>query len=425
MRTALLGMALVTTLVVVSDCTSQQVSGPKPTRPQIHPTGCFALGEQKVTDPHGAAGDIYGAALAIDGDMALVASEWDDDKGTDSGAVFVFRCTGSSWQRVQKLVPSDGQAGDNFGRAVSLSGNTALIGTHWDDDNGNESGSAYVFNYNGSQWIQAQKLLAADGQAGDRFGNTVFVQGDVLAVGAWLEDQGGSAAGAAYVFRFNGTQWVQEQKLQASDKEAGDNFGRYVYIDGDALIVGAYHDDDGGSNAGAAYVFRYSGAEWVEEQKLVAWDAAAFDNYGWSCAILGDVAVVGAFQDDDLGSNSGSAYVYRFNGTNWLPEQKLLASNGVANDRLGYTVVMDRNHILLTAPASLTVGAGPGAMYLYRQTSAGWIEQQIFAPSDGAPQDAFGFHADLDGHVALTGSWRDDDAGPDTGSAYFYGFNEL
>jgi len=425
MKTAFLAMALVTTLVCATNCTSQQGTTATPTRPEINPTGCFALGEQKVIDPRGAAGDIYGAALAIEGDMALVASEWDDDKGNNSGAVFVFRCTGSSWEPVQKLVPSDGQAGDNFGRAVSLSGNTALIGTHWDDDKGSKSGSAYVYKYNGNQWIQSQKLLAADGQANDRFGNSVFVQDDVLAVCAWLEDQGASAAGAVYVFRDNGTLWVQEQKLQASDKQAGDNFGRYVSIDGDALIVGAYHEDAGGPDAGAAYVFRYNGAEWVEEQKLVAWDAAAGDNFGWSCAILDDVAVVGAYQDDDLGSNSGSAYVYRFNGTNWLPEQKLLASNGVVNDRLGYAVVMDRNHILLTAPASLSVGAGSGALYLYRETSAGWIEQQIFTPSDGAPQDAFGFHADLSGRVALTGSWRDDDAGPDSGSAYFYGFNEL
>ncbi|MFT7462491.1 MAG: hypothetical protein ACI9EF_000831 [Pseudohongiellaceae bacterium] len=425
MRTAFLAMALVTTLACVSDCTSQQITIPVPSRPKINTGGCLTLGEQKVTDPQGAAGDIYGAALAIEGDMALVASEWDDDKGFNSGAVFVFRCMGDSWKSVQKLVPSDGQAGDNFGRAVSLSGDTALIGTHWDDDNGFRSGSAYIYKYDGSQWIQDQKLLAADGKTNDRFGNSVFVQDDVLAVCAWLEDQGASAAGAVYIFRNNGTSWIQEQKLQASDKQAGDNFGRYVYIDGDALIVGAYHEDEGGADAGAAYIFRHNGGEWVEEQKLMAWDAAANDYFGWSCAILGDVAVVGSFQDDDMGSNSGSAYVYRFNGTSWLPEQKLLASNGVANDRLGYAVVMDRNHILLTAPASLTLGAGPGSMYLYRETSAGWIEQQIFAPSDGAAQDAFGFHADLSGHVTLTGSWRDDDAGADTGSAYFYGFNEL
>lgn len=426
MSTRCLAAALTAALALAGECTSQQPTTGTAGRPKTRSTGCVSVGEQKVKSPDLAAGDIYGAALAIDGDVALVASEWDDDNGADSGAVFVYRCNGTSWRQEQKLKPADGQAGDNFGRSVSLHGNVAVVGAHWDDDNGINSGSVYVFRYDGKKWVQEQKLLAADGQADDRFGVSVAIDLDVIGVTAWLEDPvGNNNAGAAYIFRHDGNQWVQEQKLGASDAAQGDHFGRYICVSAGVAIVGAWHEDAGGSNAGAAYIFRHDGIQWFEEQKLVAWDAATDDSFGWACSLLGNVAVVGAYGDDDLGTESGSAYVYRFDGLAWQPDQKLLASNGTDGDRFGYATAMDGNQILVTAPVALQVLGGPGAIYVFRYNGADWVEHRKFVPSDGAAQDAFGFHGDLSGRVALTGSWRDDDAGPNSGSAYFYGLDQL
>ena len=148
-----------------------------------------------------------------------MASEWDDDQGKDSGAVFVYRCNGRQWVEEQKLLPDDGQAGDNFGRSLELDGNLAVVGPHWDDDNGEKSGSVYAFRYNGTSWVQEQKLLASDGSKDDRLGNTVSIDGNVIVAGAWKKNGGGKSSGAAYVYRFNGLQWVQEQKLIASDRD--------------------------------------------------------------------------------------------------------------------------------------------------------------------------------------------------------------
>ncbi len=177
----------------------------------------------------------------------------------------------------QKLVANDGAAGDEFGRSVSISGDTAIVGAHWDDDNGSDSGSAYVFHFDGSQWIQQQKLTANDATSGDRFGVSVSISDDTAIVGTHFGDGGAASSGSAYIFRFDGSQWVQQQKLVADDAAEYDGFGYSVSISGDIAIVGAYVDDDDGWNSGSAYVFHFDGSQWVQQQKLTADDAAAGD----------------------------------------------------------------------------------------------------------------------------------------------------
>lgn len=384
----------------------------------LHAQG-WGISEQKVTAFDMAAGDIFGAAVAIDGDLALVCNEWDDPNGTNSGSIYAYSWNGSSWQYDQKFSPSDGQLGDNFGRSVCMQGNLAVVGTHWDDDNGSKSGSAYVLQHDGLQWVEQQKLLASDGQANDAFGATVSIDGIWLAVGAWQEDQKGSNAGATYMYRLVGSSWVQAQKIVAPDGAGGDNFGRYVSVSGDCVLIGAWMEDQGGADAGAAYVFRYKGSEWVFEQKLVAFDAAPVDRYGWVTALQGDVAVVGAYEDDDLGNKSGSVYVYRHDGNSWVFEQKLLASDGTAGDWFGYSLALSGDRLTVSSIVAFA-GVGPGHGYVFRYNGNQWVERQKLTPSDGADQDKFGFQIALSGSVVLSGAWRDDDAGPDTGSAYFF-----
>jgi len=375
--------------------------------------------EQKVTAADGAASDIYGAAVAIDGDLAIVCNEWDDPNGEDSGSFYAYSWTGTAWQFDQKFSPSDAQAGDNFGRAIWLDGNRAFVTAHWDDDKGSKAGSAYYLEHNGTQWIQKQKLTASDGQANDRFGNAVSFDGDWLAIAAWLEDAGGGSAGAVYMFRWNGSAWIQHKKLVAPDSAGGDQFGRYVSVSGNKVLIGAWKDDAPSFDSGSAYVFRYNGAEWVLEQKLLAPDGATQDYFGWACALRDDVAVVGAHWDDDLGSNSGSTYVYRFNGLTWDFEQKLLPSDGVANDWFGYTTVLTGNRLVVASMVA-PLGTGSGYAYVFKFNGNQWVEQVKLVPFDGADQDKFGFHLAASDGLVLVGAWRDDDHGSDSGSAYFY-----
>ena len=258
----------------------------------------------------------------------MVGAYRNDDNGTDSGSAYVFRWNGISWVEEQILLPSDGAASDYFGYSVAISGNVALVGAYNDDDISFSSGSAYVFRWNGSSWVEEQKLLPSVGHYNDNFGRSVAINGDVALVGTHLDyNENSERSGAAYVFRWNGSSWVEEQKLLPSDGATGDSFGYSVAIRNNAAIVGAYGDDDNGSSSGSAYVFRWNGSTWVEEQKLLPGDGVEEDYFGRSVAIDGDLALVGAYGDDDNGSLSGSAYVYRREGNSWVEELKLLPSD--------------------------------------------------------------------------------------------------
>ncbi len=235
----------------------------------------------------------------------------------------------------QKLLASDATARDDFGYSVAVSGDTAVVGAQFDDDNGSRSGSAYVFQYDGTAWLEEAKLKARDSGPADRFGGSVALAGDTAVVGASRDRNNGTRTGAAYVFRFDGTAWVEEAKLTASDGAAGDLFGSSVAVSGDTAVVGALRDDDSGSSSGSAYVFRYDGSDWVEEAKLTASDAAIYDEFGGRVAASGDTAVVCAYGDDDNGPSSGSAYVFRYDGTTWVEETKLTASDGATTHRYG------------------------------------------------------------------------------------------
>ena len=215
-----------------------------------------------------------------------------------------------SWVEEAKLLPSDGAADDHFGQSVSIDGDYAVVGAYWHDDNGTNSGSAYVFIRSGTSWTQEAKLLPIGGAAEDFFGTSVSISGDYIVVGAELNDDNGSNSGSAYVFKRSGTSWAQQDKLLPSDGAMDDNFGQSVSISGDYAVVGASSNNDNGNNSGSAYLFKRTGTSWAEVTKLLAFDAAADDKFGISVSISGDCTIVGALSDDDDGSESGSAYVF-------------------------------------------------------------------------------------------------------------------
>jgi hypothetical protein len=254
--------------------------------------------------------------VAIEGDTALVGAEWDDEEGFDSGSAYVFVRSDTGWTQQAKLTPSDGAEGDFFGRSVAVNGDTAVIGAVYDDDRGLQSGSAYVFVRSGTSWTQQAKLLASDGEWVDTFGSSVAVDGDTVLVGAAGDDDSGNSSGSAYVFVRNGTSWTQQIKLWAADGAADDNFGSSVALDGNAAVIGAYGDDAGDndqySKSGSAYVFVRNGTSWSQQVKLLAPDGETEDVFGYSVAVSGSTALIGVYGDDDKGMNSGSAYVFGF-----------------------------------------------------------------------------------------------------------------
>ncbi len=374
--------------------------------------GTTWLERQKLLAADGAAEDRFGSSVSISGDYAIVGASCDDDKGDRSGSAYIFKWNGTRWVQQQKLLASDGAAYDEFGISVSISGDYAIVGAYWDDD----KGSAYIFKWNGTSWSQQQKLLALDGAASDMFGCSVSISGDYAIVGAVGDD---GLKGSAYIFRRDGTGWVQQQKITASDGAAEDYFGLSVSISGDYAIVRADHDDDKGSNSGSAYIFKRNGETWSQQQKITASDGAAGDGFGYSVSISGDYAIVGACGDNDKGDTSGSAYIFKRNGETWSQQQKLLASDGAAYDLFGISVSISGDLVIVGAHGDDDKGNFSGSAYIFNRDREIWSQQQKLLASDDAAGDCFGT-VYISGDLAIVGAHGDDDKGDFTGSAYVF-----
>ena len=366
--------------------------------------------------------DYFGRAVAISGDTVVIGAYLDDDYGTDSGSAYVFRFDGSKWVQQAELRAFDGAPDDWFGYSVAVSGDVAVVGADRDNDLGLKSGSAYVFRFDGARWVTEAKLLPADGAANDHFGKSVAVSGDTIVIGAPFDDDNGTDCGAAYVFYYDGWGWVEQAKLQASDGATDDLFG-YIYsvaISGNVVIVGAQGGDDNGYASGSAYMFRYDGSSWVEQAKLLPADGAAGDTFGFSVAISHDTAIIGAQRNDDNGTDSGSAYVFRYDGSSWVEQAKLLASDAGPGQKFGYCVPISGDTVVIGAYLDDDNGAGSGSAYLYRFDGFIWVEEAKLLASDGAADDWFGYSVALSGDTAVIGAFRHDDNGPDSGSAYVF-----
>ena len=229
----------------------------------------------------------------------------------------MFTRTGTTWTQQAKLLASDGAYDDSFGYSVSLSGNTALIG--FDNENGADSGSAYVFIRTGTAWTQQAKLLASDGTAGDSFGYAVSLDGNTALIGAISDDDNGVDSGSAYVFTRTGTTWTQQAKLLASDGAAQDYFGLSVSLKGDTALIGVPQSIGNGNYSGSAYIFTRTGTTWTQQAKLLASDGADGDSFGGSVSLASDTALIGAFLNDGNGTDSGSAYVFTKGSGNQPP----------------------------------------------------------------------------------------------------------
>jgi hypothetical protein len=338
----------------------------------------------KLSASDGVTQDYFGYPVCLDGNIALIGAPGDD---TGRGSAYVFLRNGTEWTQEVKLVASDGAYMDRFGM-VSLSGDIALIGAPWDDDNGYNSGSAYVFTWNGTNWTQQAKLRASDGVMGDSFGQSVAISGDTAIIGAPWDDNNGPNSGSAYVFTCNGTDWTQQAKLYAQDGSSEDEFGFPVSIDGDTVLIGASHNDDNGDNSGSVYVFIRIGATWFQQAKLCPSDGASGDIFGWSVSLDGDTALIGAYYDD-LGR--GSAYIFTRDGTTWIQQVKLLASDRTAGDYFGNSVSIVNNTALIAAGQDDDNGVNSGSVYIFTKENQPPTSPIIDGSTDGKVKQQYNY----------------------------------
>ena len=451
------------------------------------------------TDPN----DAFGWCVAVSGGTVLVGAYEEDSNATGvngdpfnnltsfSGAAYVYVRNGASWVQQAYLKASNtggltssfDEFGDGFGWAVAISGDTIVIGAPQEDSsatgvNGNQSdnstlgsGAAYVFVREGTNWHQQAYLKASNSGSTDIFGVSVAISGDTIVVGAVDEDSNATGvngaqnnnstmqAGAAYVFVREGSNWIQQAYLKASNTPASgqsgqsteERFGYAVAVSGDTVVVGAMDEDSAATgvngdqfnnaapNAGAAYVFVREGTNWSQQAYLKASNTGAGDQFGWSVSVSGDTIVVGAQREDssatgvngnqsnNTSSDSGAAYVFVRAGTNWAQQAYLKASNTGAMDRFGTSVSISGDTVVVGSGGFDYIngvgGAGEdsnatgvdgdqgnnsavnsGAAYVFRRTGTNWSQSAYIKASNTSANDYFGRWVSVSGENIAIGA---------------------
>ncbi len=427
--------------------------------------------------------DYFGQSVSVSGDTVVVGAYQESSNATGvngnqsnnsapySGAAYVFVRNGTSWTQQAYLKASNTETVDHFGYAVSVSGDTIVVGAYFESSNatgvnGNQnnnnahnSGAAYVFVRNGTTWTQQAYLKASNTGIDDYFGFSVSVSGDTVVVGALGEgsnatgvngNQSNNSAGnsgAAYVFVRNGTTWTQQAYLKASNTDYFDFFAYTVSVSGDTIVAGAFHEssnavgvngnqsDNSAPDAGAAYVFVRNGTTWSQQAYLKASNTDAGDAFGWSVSVSGDTVVVGASvegsnasgvngnQSNNSALSSGAAYVFVRNGTTWTQQAYLKASNTDAGDHFGYAVSVSGDWVVVGAYSESSNATGvngnqsdnsgllSGAAYLFVRNGTTWSQHAYLKASNTDYSDHFGAAVSVSGDTVVVGApWEGSNA---------------
>lgn len=375
--------------------------------------------DAKITASDGGVDDLFGSSISISGQTIIVGSPNETTaSGISAGSARVFVRTGATWTQQATLTASDSAQYDSFGAAVAINGDTAVIGAPWHDPS--SAGSAYVFVRADGIWTEQAKLTAIDATS-RVFGYSIALDGDSLVIGAIGDYHAGSASGSAFVFVRSGEAWTQQAKLIAADASTNDIFGNSVSISDDTAVIGAYQS--GTSFTGSAYVFARSGAIWTQQAQLIASDAAQGDHFGYSVDIHDNNILIGAPYDDNAaGNNAGSAYMFTKTSGVWSQQAKLIARDSELANSLyfGGSVSLSGDNALIGATGGGVEGAySEGSAYLFIRSNGAWMQHVKLKAIDAMEQDQFGTCVTHSGDTVVVGSPPDgNSAGPDAGSAY-------
>ena len=369
--------------------------------------------------------DLLGYAnVSIDGDTLAVGAHQEDSNQTTitngttassnnstsrSGAVYVYKRTGTSWAQEAYIKAANANSNDRFGSYLALSGDTLAVGAYYEDSNqttitngttassnnsSSNSGAVYVYKRTGTSWAQEAYIKAANSDAGDNLGKRIALDGDTLAVGNTSEDSNqttitngttassnnsNSGSGAVYVYKRTGTSWAQEAYIKAANNDTDDDFGVGVALSEDTLAVGARFEDsnqttittgttassnNSSTDSGAVYVYKHTGTSWAQQAYIKAANNDASDTFGWSVALSGNTLAVGApaessnqttitngstASNDDSSSKSGAVYVYKRTGTSWAQDAYVKAANNDADDYFSWGLALDNGTLAVSA----------------------------------------------------------------------------
>ena len=335
---------------------------------------------------------VFGSAIGIDG-MSMVIGSPGESNG---GAAYVYHLQSGVWSMVQRLTGNDTISNGQFGSSVAITGTTIVVGSY----GAGGKGAAYVFNFVANTWNQVQKIAADDGVAGDQFGVSATMTASTLVIGANTTNSG---RGSAYVFELAGV-WTQVRKLTASDGVAHANFGQAVAISGTTVAVGA-------AQANTAYIFERAGGAWNETQKLTR-AVGPLDEFGFALALDGTRLLVGA---PSANSTDGAVYVFESTGGIWSQVQKMAASDPASSDNFGYSVALSGTNAVLGAASASQYR---GKAYVFKLASGTWAQSYKLVASDIAPDFAYGYPVVVTPDTIVIGASGANNA---AGAVYVYG----
>ena len=324
----------------------------------------------------------------------------------------------------QKKIRALEDASDNyFGYSAVVDANYAIVGAYGDTEDGYEQvGSAYIFKLEGTGWTQQTKLRAGSPWQMGQLGYSVSLSGDYCIAGAPGDDDQGVDAGSAYIFKREGENWTQKAKLTASDGSAGDGFGGSVSISADYVIVGASKDDEDGTRSGSAYIFKRdpNTETWVEQIKLKRSQDTPFDELGISVFINGTSAIVGAHYGNGNTNSCGAAHIYARepNSENWIEQARVTSSDGAVGDRFGYSVAIEGDYAVIGSHKDDDRGDSSGSVYVFKWDGYSWVQQSKITASDGTIADFFGYNVSINNERIIAGTYGEDDYGSNFGCAY-------
>jgi hypothetical protein len=377
-----------------------------------------ALIEAQTLTANDAAADAYfGQVMAVDGNTLAVASPRANGVGDASGAVYVYTKSGDNWTLQEKVTASDTGADDNFGAALALDGDTLVVGAPIKNSN---TGAVYVFTRSGTDWTEQTKITNTDPASdGDLFGSSLALEGMTLVIGSPFQGDGMFPKGAAYVYEGSGASWTRKQKLTLTDGlQAGDFFGASVALDGTRILVGAPFQSTSFLDTfiGAAYIFTLSGDTWTQTGKLTANNGAEEDYFGWSVALEGDTALVGAPQAIGIEGfpnevdGSGKAYAFTYNGTAWVQEGLAFTqSDAGADERFGWQIILNGSTAYISDDGADEMVNGEaradiGAVYTFTNTGTVWTQADKLSPSQQFVDTEFGGSIAFNGTTLFVGA---------------------
>jgi hypothetical protein len=389
-----------------------------------------------------APGELFGKSVAMsaDGNVLVIGSKYDNFTGIDAGAAYIYRYDpgSSTWLNEAIFVGSTTTDNDRLGQTVDVSddGNVIAVGSQLNDDVGNGTGIVYIVRYDpGNQmWAEEARLHPHDATEGDWFGTKVSFSpdGQMIAVGAIRADQAGYRSGSIYVFRYDSVngEWWEEAEVVPADLEAQDNLGRAIDVGHNVIVAGRQKDNNA---KGSVTIFRYDGSQWIEEQTITASNGGKDDYFGCSVSIDGDMLVAGAYMPGDI-NNPGAAYVFEYDGSVWTEKQILLPFKGEFGDQFGWDVAIAGNVIAVAAnyfdKKDGVYRSGTVFMYEYNAGSGIWATGPRLVASDMVAPREFqnlGTSIDMtaDGSMVLAGAPGEVDRNIPCAAYLFYEFDRL